>query len=175
MDEPEDANRTNLSDTIGLLRQAGLRPTRQRQILAQILFEGPRQHVTIDGLFQVAAARTDELSLATVYNTMNQFTRAGLVRKINLSGERTYFDTDIGDHHHFYIEEEDRIIDVMGDAISYDRLPELPEGYEVAGVDVVIHLKRRERRECAEPGQSNSPVRCLSCPLREQSISGKTA
>ena len=82
------------------------------------------------------------MSLATIYNTLNQLADAGLLRRIAVNGDQTYFDTDVGDHHHFYVEIEDRIIDIPEGAIEIGSLPALPDGYVVARIDVVIRLRR---------------------------------
>lgn len=126
------------ADTI--LRHAGLRPTRQRLALGRLLFGGEHRHVTVDDLHRDVLQSGTQLSLATVYNTLNQFADAGLVRKVAVNGGRSYFDTDAGDHQHFYVEAEDRIFDVPEDSIAFGNLPPPPHGYEIAGVDVVIRL-----------------------------------
>lgn len=143
-----------------ILRRAGLRPTRQRLALGTLLFREEHRHVTVDDLHRDAVDGGIQLSLATVYNTLNQFAEAGLVRKVAVNGGRSYFDTDAGDHQHFYIESEDRIFDVPDDSITFDSLPPPPSGYEIAGVDVVIRLRKAELaaatscgRECTRCGQ----------------------
>ena len=96
-----------------MLRRAGLRPTRQRLALGQLLFRDDHRHVTADDLHRDMLESGEQLSLATIYNTLNQFAEAGLVRKVAVNGGRSYFDTDAGDHQHFYVESEDRIFDVQ--------------------------------------------------------------
>ena len=123
------------------LAAAGLRPTRQRLALAQRLFAGDR-HVTAEGLHEECSASGETVSLATVYNTLNQFTRAGLLREVSVEGARTYFDTNTGDHHHFFIEDEDRILDIPAGHISVADLPPAPDGLEIDRVDVVVRLRR---------------------------------
>lgn len=125
-----------------VLRQAGLRPTRQRMTLGQLLFLDQHRHVTPDVLYEEARFAGETLSVATVYNTLNQFAEAGLIRKICLNGERTYFDTDTGDHTHFYIAAEDRIIDIPPESISVGPLPAPPAGYMISKVDIMIRLER---------------------------------
>ena len=126
----------------GILKSAGLRATRQRQVLGALLFESDHRRVTADDLHREALGKGVPLSLATVYNTLNQFVEGGLVRRVSVNGERTYFDTDPGDHHHFYVEAEDLLIDVPPESISFSQLPTPPEGYEIHKVDVVVHLKK---------------------------------
>lgn len=137
-----------------ILNTAGLRPTRQRTTLGVLLFRGEHRHVTADGLYREALDTGVSLSLATVYNALNQFADAGLLRRFAIDGTRTYFDTDAGDNHHFYIEAEDRIIDIPRGSICLDHLPVPPEGYAITKVDVVIRLKRiqpHEDKEAAAP------------------------
>jgi len=137
-----ERNGASLADMRGILIGAGLRPTRQRLALCGLLFCGARRHVTADDLHQDAICGGFSLSLATVYNTLNQFAEVGLVRKISISGERSYFDTEVGDHCHFHVEAEDRIIDVPPSSVRFDCLPSPPEGYRISKVDIVIRLER---------------------------------
>ena len=127
---------------VNRLRQAGLRPTRQRVALGQLLFNGDR-HVTAEALHLEAAKAGAELSLATVYNTLHQFTAAGLLRQVIVDGEKTYFDTNVGEHHHFYAKEREMLIDIPGDAVAIDGLPKAPAGMEIERVEVVVRLKPR--------------------------------
>ena len=127
---------------IAWLARAGLRPTRQRRMLAGLLVgDGRNRHVTAESLFEAAARAGLSVSLATVYNTLRSFTRAGLVNEITVDGTRTYFDTDTSDHPHFYWEEEGRLTDAPGGPVRYLNLPSAPEGAEIARVDVVIRLR----------------------------------
>ena len=98
------------------LRKAGLRPTRQRLALASLLFAHGDRHVTAEGLHEEAVSAGVPVSLATVYNTMHQFTAAGLLREVTVDGTRTYFDTNTGDHHHFYCEDDGMLMDIDGTA-----------------------------------------------------------
>lgn len=128
----------NLKD---MLRTAGLRPTRQRVALGWLLFGKGDRHVTAEALFDEAQKARVPVSLATIYNTLHQFTGAGFLREVAVEGSKTYFDTNIGNHFHFYVEGEGRLMDVPADAIVFDNLPTAPEGFEVAGVDVVVRLR----------------------------------
>jgi Fur family iron response transcriptional regulator len=122
------------------LTQAGLRPTRQRLALAQLLFDGPDRHVTAEQLHGEALAGRTHVSLATVYNTLNQFTRAGLLREVVVDPGRSYFDTKTGDHHHFYNEATGALTDIEGEALAVSGIPEPPQGARVARVDVVVRV-----------------------------------
>lgn len=124
------------------LRAAGLRPTRQRVELAGLLFKGPHRHVTAENLHEEAASQDMKISLATIYNTLHQFTHAGLLRQVIVDAARGYFDTNTGDHQHFFLEEEGRLIDIPGEAISVSGIPTPPVGMAVDRVDVVVRVKR---------------------------------
>ena len=130
-------------DQVERLRKAGLRPTRQRRALCALLFAHGHRHVTAEALHEEAERAGVAVSLATVYNTMHQFTRAGLLREVTVDGARTYFDTNIGDHHHFYCEDDGSLLDINGDTIAVAGLPAPPHGSKVDRVDVIVRLKRK--------------------------------
>ena len=125
------------------LRKAGLRPTRQRLALAQLLFARGDRHVTAERLHEEAVSAGVPVSLATVYNTMHQFTAAGLLREVTVDGTRTYFDTNTGNHHHFYCPDDGTLMDIDGTAIAVAGVPAPPHGATVDRVDVIVRLKRR--------------------------------
>jgi len=124
------------------LRAAGLRPTRQRAALAGLLFKGHDRHVSAEALHEEAIRAGVKVSLATVYNTLNQFTQAGLLQQVVVDAQRCYFDTNVGDHQHFFYPEEGTLIDIPGDDIKVSGLPSAPKGMEVEHVDVIVRLKR---------------------------------
>ena len=125
------------------VRRAGLRPTRQRVALADLLFAKGDRHLSAELLHEEALAAGVPVSLATVYNTLHQFTDAGLLRILAVEGSKTYFDTNISDHHHFFIEGENTVFDIMSGPIQVSNLPEPPEGMEIVNVDVVVRLRRK--------------------------------
>jgi Fur family iron response transcriptional regulator len=125
------------------LRKASLRPTRQRLALAQLLFAHGDRHVTAESLHEEAVKSGVPVSLATVYNTMHQFTQSGLLREVTVDGSRVYFDTNIGDHHHFYCEDDGTLMDIDGASIEVAGVPAPPQGAEVDRVDVIVRLRRR--------------------------------
>jgi Fur family iron response transcriptional regulator len=125
------------------LRVAGLRPTRQRLALAALLFGSGDRHVCAEDLHAEALAAQVPVSLATVYNTLNQFKSAGLIRELAIEGDRSYFDTNTSNHFHYYHEAEGRIVDLDSDGITVHGLPEPPRGKEIAGIDVIVRLKDR--------------------------------
>jgi Fur family iron response transcriptional regulator len=124
------------------LRLAGLRPTRQRIELGSILFAKGHRHISAEDLHAEAEAAGVQVSLATVYNALHQFTEAGLLREVAIDGGRTYFDTNTSDHHHFFVEDEARLIDLVG-RVGFDRLPEPPDGMEITAVELVVRVRRR--------------------------------
>jgi Fur family iron response transcriptional regulator len=128
------------AEALSRLRSAGLRPTRQRLALARLLFEQGDRHVSAEELHGQASAAGVKVSLATVYNTLHQFTGAGLLRQVVVDAGRTYFDTNIDDHHHFFFEETGRLQDVAGDSVALAALPEPPRGARIARVDVIIRV-----------------------------------
>jgi Fur family iron response transcriptional regulator len=127
--------------TIARLRDAGLRPTRQRRLLAELLFRHGNRHVTAERLHQEAERTGCHVSLATVYNTLHQFTAAGLLRQVVVDSSRNHFDTNTEPHQHFYDEAEEKLIDISGDTIAIGGLPQAPKGTAIAAVDVVIRLR----------------------------------
>ena len=122
------------------LRAAGLRPTRQRLALARLLFEGGDRHVTAEILHGEARAASIRVSLATVYNTLHQFTAADLLREIVVDSQRSYFDTNMSDHHHFFHEKTNQLMDIPGDEIVVAQMPPPPPGTVVKRVDIVVRL-----------------------------------
>lgn len=136
------APRREADKSSGRLRAAGLRPTRQRLSLAELLFRHGDRHVTAELLHQEALDAGFAVSLATVYNTLHQFTAAGLLQQVIVEPQRSYFDTNTGPHQHFYDETGGDLIDIPGDSIAVSGLPAPPRGTAVARVDVVVRLRR---------------------------------
>jgi len=132
-------------DTKTMLRQVGLRPTRQRMALGWLLFAKGDRHLTAEMLYEEATRAKVPVSLATVYNTLHQFTEVGLLRQVAVDGSKTYFDTNATEHHHFFVEGEHALLDIPGAAVMLDKMPAAPEGYEIARVDVVVRLRRKAR------------------------------
>jgi Fur family iron response transcriptional regulator len=128
-------------DPVARLRAAGLRPTRQRRLLARLLFRQGDRHVTAELLHQEAGESGCAVSLATIYNTLHQFTAAGLLRQVVVDSARNYFDTNTSSHQHFYDEEGGLLSDIDGECVTVSGLPEPPAGMAVASVDVVVRLR----------------------------------
>jgi Fur family iron response transcriptional regulator len=125
------------------VRGAGLRPTRQRVALAELLFAKGDRHLTAEQLHEEALGAGVPVSLATVYNTLHQFTHAGLLRILAIEGSKTYFDTNTSDHHHFFIEGENSVFDIADAPVRVVNLPAPPAGMEIVNVDIVVRLRRK--------------------------------
>jgi Fur family transcriptional regulator, iron response regulator len=132
-------------DVKAMLRTVGLRPTRQRMALGWILFGKGDRHVTAEMLYEEAVKAKVPVSLATIYNTLHQFTDVGLLRQVAVDGSKTYFDTNVSQHHHFFIESENNLVDIPHSQVVVGRTPMPPDGYEVVRVDVVVRLRRKAR------------------------------
>ncbi|CAM1642327.1 transcriptional repressor [Bartonella sp. W8122] len=129
------------------LREKGLRPTRQRMALADLLFSKGNRHIAAEELHEEAVKASIPVSLATVYNTLHQFTEAGLLRIIAVEGSKTWFDTNTSDHHHFFLEGENEIVDIPSGPEGkpiVGNLPEPPEGMEISHVDLIVRLRQKD-------------------------------
>lgn len=133
----------NQDHLLGLLKGAGLRPTRQRLTLGKLLFTGHDRHISAEALHEEAHATGFRVSLATVYNTLHQFTQAGLLRELAVDGAKTYFDTNTSNHSHFYFADEGRLEDIDASRIRVEGIPVPPDGLEITHVDVVVRLAPR--------------------------------
>ena len=130
-------------DVKAMLRQVGLRPTRQRMALGWLLFGKGDRHLTAEMLYEEATRAKVPVSLATIYNTLHQFTEVGLLRQVAADGSKAYFDTNTATHHHFFIEGADELLDIPGADVVVGRTPVPPEGFEITRVDVVVRLRRK--------------------------------
>ena len=137
------SNHRPFANALELLRAAKLRPTRQRLALAKLLFEKGDRHVTAEQPHDEAVAASIPVSLATVYNTLHQFKQAGLLREVAVCGQCTYFDTNVSNHNHYFIEADGSLIDIPGSSIRVDGLPEPPDHLRISHIDVVVRLVRR--------------------------------
>ena len=133
-------------DVKAMLREVGLRPTRQRMALGWILFGKGDRHLTAEMLYEEATRAKVPVSLATIYNTLHQFTEVGLLRQVAVDGSKTYFDTNTTAHHHFFVEGDHELLDIPAAETIVSKLPDAPEGYEIARIDVVVRLRRKGRR-----------------------------
>ena len=129
------------SRVLDRLKTVGLRPTRQRLALAKLLLENGDRHVTAEDLFHEARAQDIHVSLATVYNTLHQFTSVGLLREVVVDMGQSYFDTNTSHHHHFFDEATGKLSDIPDDHIEISRLPVPPEGQEIDRVEVIVRLR----------------------------------
>ena len=135
------------ANALDRLRQAGLRPTRQRLALARLLLDRGDRHVTAEQLHGEALAAEMRVSLATVYNTLHQFTTAGLLREVVVAPGRSYFDTNVDDHHHFFYEGTGQLEDIPGHQVVLSGLPQPPQGTEIRRVDVIIRVQSPSDRQ----------------------------
>lgn len=122
------------------LKDAGLRPTRQRLALAKLLFECSERHISAEDLHAEALAHDVQVSLATIYNALHQFTKAGLLREVVVGPGRSYFDNNTTPHHHFFIEGEGLLIDIPADQVVFNQLPATPSDMKIARIDVIVRL-----------------------------------
>jgi Fur family iron response transcriptional regulator len=132
------------SDMRTKLRAVGLRPTRTRVALSSLLFAKGDRHVTAEMLFEEATQAKVSVSLATIYNTLNQFTEMGLLRQVAIDASKSYFDTNNTEHHHFYIEDRHELMDVSPTDMIVGKAPVAPDGYEISRIDVVVRLRRKD-------------------------------
>lgn len=130
------------ANALELLRAARLRPTRQRLALARLLFEKGDRHVAAEELHSEALAAQIRVSLATVYNTLHQFVGAGLLREVVINPGRSYFDTNVSDHHHFFYEDSGWLRDIPGGCIAVTNVPPPPEGGSIRRVDVIVRVEK---------------------------------
>lgn len=128
------------SQALDRLRAAGLRPTRQRLALARLLFDGCDRHISAEQLHSEALAANIRVSLATVYNTLHQFTDVGLLREIVVDAGRSYFDTNTSDHHHFFFEKSGKLCDIAADLVGLTKIPDAPEGFNISRVEVIVRV-----------------------------------
>ncbi len=135
--------RETSEETTAKLRAAGLRPTRQRVELASLLFARGDHHFTAEALHDEVLRAGAKVSLATVYNTLHQFTGAGLLRQVVVDAARSYFDTNTGDHQHFYVEDDGTLIDIPGHEVAVSNVPEPPTGTAIDRIDVVVRIRRQ--------------------------------
>ncbi len=129
-------------DVNEMLQSVGLRPTRQRMALGWLLFGKGDRHLTAEMLYEEANHAKVPVSLATVYNTLNQLTEAGLLRQVSVDGTKTYFDTNVTSHHHYYLESSHELVDI-DDPLVLQTMPEVPEGYEISRIDMVVRLRKK--------------------------------
>ena len=127
-------------NAVARLRAAGLRPTRQRCSLAALLFGQGDRHVSAEALHEEVGKAGVKVSLATIYNTLHQFQQAGMLRELAIDGQRSYFDTNTSNHNHFYIESQGELIDIPGDSVRVDGVPQPPKGMRISHIDVVVRL-----------------------------------
>ena len=135
-----DCDQMTLEDR---LRCAGLRPTRQRVAIARLLLDGRHRHLSAESLSAEIRDSGAKMADGTVYNTLNQFTDAGLLRRVTVHNEYSLFDTNVDHHHHFYDADSDCLTDIPADHVVLNSLPKAPDGHEIQSVDVTINIRSR--------------------------------
>jgi Fur family transcriptional regulator, iron response regulator len=130
-------------DVNEMLQSVGLRPTRQRMALGWLLFGKGARHLTAEMLYEEATLAKVPVSLATVYNTLNQLTDSGLLRQVSVDGTKTYFDTNVTAHHHYYLENNHELVDIPDPHLVLQKMPDVPEGYEISRIDMVVRLRKK--------------------------------
>ena len=130
-------------DILKKLRSSGLRPTKQRVEIAKFLFEREKTfHFTVESLNKLLIKKsTSKISLATIYNTVHAFKVAGHLSEVEVRGNKTYFDTNVSNHHHFYDSENAELIDIDANDIVIQKIPKAPNGKKIKNVEVFINLK----------------------------------
>ena len=124
------------------LRSAGLKPNKQRLLISKLLF-GRKEtfHFTVENLAKMIKKNLKtKISLATIYNTVNAFKKKGYLKEVPLEGNKTYFDTNISSHHHFYDEDTEKLIDINNEKISVRNIPDFPLGKSIKGVEITIRI-----------------------------------
>jgi Fur family transcriptional regulator, iron response regulator len=150
MTEPSRSRTCNVAltgcpwhDVNQMLKSAGLRSTRQRMALGWLLFGKGERHVTAEMMYEEATIAKVPVSIATVYNTLNQLTDAGLLRRVSVDGAKTYFDTNVRAHQHFYVEDRHELVDIPDPKLMLQVIPDTPAGYEISRIDMVVRLRKR--------------------------------
>ena len=130
-------------DILKKLRSSGLRPTKQRVEIAKFLFERDKTfHFTVESLNKLLIKKsTSRIALATVYNTVHAFKAAGHLSEVEVKGNKTYFDTNVSNHHHFYDSDTSELIDINANDIIIQKIPKAPNGKKIKNVEVFINLK----------------------------------
>ena len=130
-------------DILKKLRSSGLRPTKQRVEIAKFLFERDKTfHFTVESLENhLAKKTTSKFALATIYNTVHAFKKAGHLSEVDVRGKKTYFDTNTTNHHHFYDSETSELIDIDASEVIIQKIPKAPSGKKIKNVEVFINLK----------------------------------
>ncbi len=142
-DKADIHDETGQTGIVDLLRDHDLRPTRQRVALAELLFSKGDRHISAEALHEEAETLSIKVSLATIYNTLHQFTNADLLRAVPVDGTKTYFDTNVDNHHHFFVEDDQQVIDIPAQNFTVGMLPEPPDGMEITRVEVVVRVRRK--------------------------------
>ena len=141
-----------------MLREVGLRPTRQRMALGWILFAKGDRHLTAEMLYEEATRPRCRCRSRPSTTRCTSSPRSGLLRQVAVDGSKTYFDTNVSEHHHFFIEGENALVDIPDADVMVGKAPTAPDGYEIARIDVVVRLRRKSSRHSDCRGLAIGPV-----------------
>jgi len=131
------------------LRVSGLRPTKQRLAICRILFDRKETfHFTIEKLQKIVeSGNKKKISLATLYNTVHAFKKKGYLKEISLKGNKTFFDTNIKKHYHFYDEDLSQLIDIKNENFFLKNLPNAPKGKKIRDIDITIRVANNNQKQ----------------------------
>mgnify|MGYP001176251720 FL=1 len=131
------------SKEIEKLKEAGLRVTKQRIAVANIIFENKNHHFTAESLYKESLKKNCRLSMATIYNTLRNFTEANLLREVFIDSDRRYYDTNLTDHHHLYFSDSGHLEDVQSNQIQISKFPDIPQGLKIDRMDMIIRVSKK--------------------------------
>jgi len=133
----------NKNKDLEILRKKGLKPTFQRIILSKILFNGQDMHFCADDLKSIISKKGYKMSLATIYNNLQNFADVGLLKRRRVSNSKVYYDNNISHHYHFYDEQQNKLIDIPTSGVEFKKLPKLPKDKKVTSIDLFINIKKK--------------------------------
>ena len=134
---------------IDRLKSSGLRPTKQRLAICKILFSGPTTfHFSMEKLKKIVEKNTNnKISLATLYNTVHAFRKNGYLKEISLKSNKTFFDTNIKNHHHFYDEDTGELLDIKNEDILIGEVPNIPNGKKIREIEVTVRIASNNQNQ----------------------------
>ena len=125
-----------------ILKKLKLRPTLQRVAITEILLRKKQVHVTAYSLEKLMVKNKIFISRATIYNNLNELSNRGFLKKVIVKNDKMWFDTNLSKHHHFYDEEEDKLVDIQEKEINFSKFPKAPQGRSIKSVDIIINIKK---------------------------------
>lgn len=125
-----------------ILKKLKLRPTLQRVAITEILLRKKEVHITAYSLEKLMVKNKIFISRATIYNNLNELSNRGFLKKVIVKNDKMWFDTNLSKHHHFYDEEEDKLVDIQEKEINFSKFPKAPDGKSIKSVDIIINIKK---------------------------------